>query len=91
MFKHALRSSFVIAFSLSITGLAAAHHPPSLLQRQAAAEEATQSSAGYRDTHARFGDVAALAPRVLAAPRGYRDIAYRFPSARPRVFIATNR
>jgi hypothetical protein len=88
MFKHAYRQFLVVAVGLSITGLAAAHNPPSLVQRQAASEHATQGSAGYRDMHARFGDVAVLAPRVMKSAGGYRDIAHRFPNARPRVLIA---
>lgn len=88
MFKRAYRQFLVVAVGLSISGLAAAHSPPSLVQRQAASEQATQSSSGYRDMHARFGDVTALAPRVMKAAGGYRDIAHRFPSAQARVLIA---
>ncbi len=81
MFKRAYRQILVVAVGLSITGLAAAHSPPSLTTRQAAAAHATHGSAGYRDMHARFGDVTVLAPRVMQAAGGYRDIAYRFPGA----------
>jgi hypothetical protein len=88
MFKHAPVRILIVSIGLSITGLAAAHNPPSLVERQAASEQATQSSAGYRDMHARFGEVTALAPRVLKAAGGYRDIAYRFPSIRPRMLVA---
>ena len=88
MFKRAYRQTLVVAIGLSITGLAAAHSPPSLVQRQAASEQATQSSAGYRDMHARFGDVTERAPRVMKPAGGYRHIAYRFPNARPRLLIA---
>jgi len=88
MFKHAYRQFLVVAVGLSITGLAAAHSPPSLVQRQAAAVHATQGSAGYRDMNARFGDVTELSPRVMQASRGYRDIAYRFPAASARVETA---
>jgi hypothetical protein len=88
MFKHVYRQLLVLAVGVSITGIAAAHSPPSLMQRQAASEHATRSSAGYRDMHARFGDVTVLAPRVMKAAGGYREIAYRFPNARPRVLIA---
>ena len=84
MFKRTYRQLLIVAVSLSSTGLAAAHSPASLVRRQAASEHATQSSAGYRDMHARFGDVTVLAPRVMKAAGGYRDIVHRFTNRRPQ-------
>jgi hypothetical protein len=85
MFKRTYRQLLIVAVSLSSTGLAAAHSPPSLVRRQAASEHATQRSAGYRDLHARFGDVTVRAPRVMKAAGGYRDIVHRFPNGRAQV------
>ena len=88
MFKRAYRSILVVAAGLSITGLAAAHSPPSLVARQQAAVHAVQGSGGYRDIHARFGDVTLRTPRVMKASGGYRDVAYRFPNATPHLETA---
>jgi hypothetical protein len=79
MFKRIVSSLSVASFALSLSAVAAAHSPPSLVQRQAAAAHAVQSSGGYRDIHARFGDVALRAPTVMKTAGGYRDIAHRFP------------
>ena len=78
MSKRSLGQIMVVAFSLSLSGLAFARNPPALVERQQAAAHATQSSAGYRDLNARFGSVPARAPEVMRAAGGYRDIHYRF-------------
>jgi hypothetical protein len=78
MSKRSAHSFIVVALGVSITGLAAARSPAPLVERQHAATHATQSSSGYRDVHARFGDVGQLAPRVMKAAGGYRDMALRF-------------
>jgi hypothetical protein len=81
MFKRALHQALVIAFSLSVSGLAFARQPPALVKRQAAAAHATRASAGYRDLNWRFGAVAARSPKVMLASGGYRDMYYRFGRA----------
>jgi len=81
MFKRAIDQALVIAFSLSVSGLAFARNPPALLKRQEAAAHATRVSAGYRDINWRFGTVAARSPRVMLASGGYRDMYHRFGRA----------
>lgn len=78
MLKHAYRQVITLALALTVTGIAAAHSPPSLVKRQAAAAHAQKSSAGYRDMHVRFGDTTVRSARAVQAPGGYRDIAHRF-------------
>jgi hypothetical protein len=79
MFKRIVASLSVASFALSLSAVAAAHQPPSLVKRQAAAAIAVKSSGGYRDMHARFGDVTLRTPTVMKSAGGYRDIAHRFP------------
>jgi hypothetical protein len=78
MLKHAYHQAVTLVLALTVTGVAAAHSPPSLVKRQAAAAHALKGSAGYRDMHARFGDSRLRSARVAKAPGGYRDIAHRF-------------
>lgn len=84
MSKRFATQWLTVALGLSISGVAAAHSPPSLVARQQAAAHATQGSTGYRDVHARFGDVALRTPRVMKASGGYRDIGHRFPAGSAR-------
>lgn len=81
MFKRVIASLSVVSFALSLSAVAAAHSPPSLVKRQAAAANAVKGSGGYRDMHARFGDVTLRAPAVMKTAGGYRDIKHRFPGA----------
>ena len=85
MFKRTIGQALVIAFSLSLSGLALARNPPALVSQQRAAAHATEASGGYRDINWRFGVVAARSPEVMRAAGGYRDIYYRFGHAKPRV------
>jgi hypothetical protein len=78
MLKRAYHQAITLALVLTVSGIAAAHSPPSLVKRQAAAAHAQKSSAGYRDMHVRFGDATVRSARVVQAPGGYRDIAHRF-------------
>jgi hypothetical protein len=75
------RQALVVAFSLSVSSVAFARNPPSLVKQQQASAHATQSGGGYRDINWRFGVVPARSPEVMRAAGGYRDINYRFPSA----------
>lgn len=68
----------IVAFGVSISGLALARNPPALVKQQAAAANATQSSGGYRDINARFGVVPARTPTVMRSAGGYRDMNHRF-------------
>lgn len=78
---RSIRQVLVVAFGVSLSGLAFARTPPALVAQQAAAAHATQSGAGYRDMDQRFGSVAERAPATELASRGYRDIHYRFQAA----------
>jgi len=75
---RSIHQAVVIAFGLSVSGLALARNPPALVKQQQAAAHATRASAGYRDINWRFGIVPARTPEVMRAARGYRDINYRF-------------
>ena len=75
---RSIHQAVVIAFGLSVNGLALARNPPALVKQQQAAAHATRASAGYRDINWRFGIVPARTPEVMRAARGYRDINYRF-------------
>ena len=79
-FRHVL----IIAFGVSLSGLAAARTPPSLVKEQQASANASRTSNGYRDINQRFGSVPTLAPRVTRDASAYRDINYRFGLAAPR-------
>lgn len=81
MSKRSVYQALVIAFGLSLSGLAFARNPPVLVKRQQAAAHATRASAGYRDINWRFGVVPARTPEVMRAAGGYRDIHYRFGGA----------
>lgn len=76
-----IRQLSIVAFAVSLTGVAFARTPPSLQQRQQASAQATRSSGGYRDINRRFGAVAARPPVVVQTTGGYRDILYRFTRA----------
>lgn len=78
MSTRSIRQILVVAFGLSISGMAFARNPPALVKQQQAAAHATQSSNGYRDMNARFGSVANRAPSVTRESGGYRDINVRF-------------
>jgi len=75
---RSMHQAVVIAFGLSVSGLALARNPPALVKQQEAAAHATRASAGYRDINWRFGIVPARTPEVMRAAGGYRDINYRF-------------
>ena len=75
---RSIHQAIVIAFGLSVSGLAFARNPPALVKQQAAAAHATRASGGYRDINWRFGIVPARTPEVMRAAGGYRDINYRF-------------
>ena len=81
MSNRSFRQILVVAFGLSLSSLAFARNPPSLVKQQQAAANATQSSGGYRDITWRFGVVPARSPQVMRAAGGYRDIHYRFPGS----------
>lgn len=78
MSTRSIRQILVVAFGLSISGMAFARNPPALVKQQQAAAHATQSSNGYRDMNVRFGSVASRAPSVTRESGGYRDINVRF-------------
>jgi len=78
MSKRSVHQALVIAFGLSLSGLALARNPPALVKQQQAAEHATRAGGGYRDINWRFGIVPARTPEVMRAAGGYRDINYRF-------------
>jgi hypothetical protein len=79
MSKRSIHQALVIAFGLSLSGLAFARNPPALVkQQQQAAAHATRASGGYRDINWRFGIVPARTPEVMRAAGGYRDIHVRF-------------
>lgn len=75
---RSIHQAVVIAFGLSLSGLAFARNPPALVKQQQAAAHATRASGGYRDINWRFGIVPARTPEVMRAAGGYRDINYRF-------------
>ena len=81
MSVRSIRQVLVIAFGVSLSSLALARTPPSLVAQQEAASRATQSGGGYRDVNLRFGSVAERAPATRLASGGYRDIHYRFQAA----------
>jgi hypothetical protein len=81
MSKRSVYQALVIAFGLSLSGLAFARNPPVLVKEQRAAAHATRASAGYRDINGRFGVVPAHTPAVMRAAGGYRDLHYRFGGA----------
>lgn len=78
MSTRSVRQALVIAFGLSLSSLAFARNPPSLVKLQQATSHATRDSAGYRDINWRFGAVGARTPQVMREAGGYRDIRYRF-------------
>ena len=59
----------IVALGVLSSSLAFARNPPSLVMRQEAAVNATQSSGGYRDINVRFGVVPARAPGVMRSRR----------------------
>lgn len=81
MSTRSIHQALVIAFGLSLSGLAFARNPPSLVKLQQASSHSTRDSAGYRDINWRFGAVGARTPEVMRAAGGYRDIHYRFGQA----------
>jgi hypothetical protein len=78
MFTRSFGQILGVAFGMSLSSLAFARNPPALVAQQKAAENATETSGGYRDINSRFGAVPALAPEVMRAAGGYRDINSRF-------------
>ena len=78
MSTRSFRQIMVVAFGLSLSGLAFARNPPALVKQQAAAAHAVKASNGYRDINARFGVVPERAPLVTREAGGYRDIHTRF-------------
>jgi hypothetical protein len=80
MSTRSVRQIIALAFTLSLSGIASARQPASLvkLQQAAAASPSAKSSGGYRDLEWRFGPVASRNPMVVAAAGGYRDINTRF-------------
>ena len=78
MSKRSFRQILVVAFGLSVSGVAMARNPPVLVEQQRAATHATQAAKGYRDLNALFGSVPARAPSVVRQAGGYRDIHARF-------------
>ena len=75
------RQSLIVALGVLSTSIAFARNPPALVKQQQAAVHAHQSSGGYRDLDARFGNVAARSPHVIRAAGGYRDMNQRFATA----------
>ena len=89
MSNRPLRQFLVVAFGLSVSGLAFARTPPVLVKAQQAASQssaaAAKGSGGYRDLNTRFGVIPARSPQSMTASGGYRDIHVRLPAAlRPR-------
>ena len=89
MSNRPLRQVLVVAFGLSVSGLAFARNPPALVKEQQAAAQssaaAAKTSGGYRDLNTRFGVVPARSPQLMSASGGYRDIHVRLPaSLKPR-------
>ena len=78
MATHSFRQIMVVAFGVSLSGIAFARNPPVLVKQQAAATHAVQASNGYRDINARFGVVPERTPLVTREVGGYRDIHTRF-------------
>jgi len=78
MSSKSIRQLLIVAFGVSLSSLAFARNPPSLVKRQQAAAHATQGGGGYRDITWRFGVVPARSPEVMRADGGYRDIHSRF-------------
>jgi len=76
---RSIRQILVVAFGITLSGIALARNPPALVRQQEAATLATRSSAGYRDMNVRFGAIGLRSPQVLRAAGGYRDMNYRFP------------
>ena len=85
MSNRPLRQVLVVAFGLSVSGLAFARNPPALVKQQQAAShasgDAAKASGGYRDLNTRFGIVPARTPRSMSASGGYRDMHVRLPTA----------
>ena len=81
MSTHSFGQILTVAFGVSLSSAAFARTPPALVEQQRAAANATQSSGGYRDITARFGDVPERSPEVVRSAGGYRDIHYRFAAA----------
>ncbi|HXK16915.1 MAG TPA: hypothetical protein VNG33_03905 [Polyangiaceae bacterium] len=79
MSNRSIRQILIVAFGVTLSGIALARNPPALVQQQQAAAHATRASGGYRDINVRFGAVALRSPRVMRAAGGYRDMNYRFP------------
>lgn len=78
---RSIHQAVIIAFGLSLSGLALARNPPALVKQQAAVESGASASRGYRDINWRFGIVPERAPGVLRVVGGYRDIQVRFGRA----------
>lgn len=76
-----IRQALTVGFGLTLSSIAFARNPPSLVKQQEAAASSTRESAGYRDMSSRFGSVAARTPQVMRADGGYRDINHRFGRA----------
>ena len=78
MSTRSFRQILVVAFGLSVSGIAFARQPPAVVKQQAAAAHAVKTSNGYRDINARFGAVPERGPYVTQADGGYRDMYTRF-------------
>lgn len=78
MSTRSFRQILVVAFGLSLSGIAFARNPPVLVHQQAAAAHAVKASSGYRDINSRFGSVPERAPLVMREAGGYRDMHTRF-------------
>jgi len=76
---RSIRQILVVAFGVTLSGIALARNPPALVRQQEAAANATRTSGGYRDINVRFGAIALRSPQVMRAAGGYRDMNYRFP------------
>ncbi len=81
MSVRSVRQVLIVALGVFSSSIAFARNPPALVKQQQAAEHATQSSGGYRDIDARFGDAAARSPELMRMSGGYRDIHHRFPAS----------
>jgi hypothetical protein len=81
MSNRSIRQVLVVAFGVSLSSLAMARQPPSLVAQQRADATATQSGGGYRDMNLRFGNVAQRAPTTFLVSGGYRDMHHRFQSS----------
>jgi hypothetical protein len=89
-----IRSSLIVAFALSITGVTFARLPPALEQVQRASEHATmcegamsQPTAGYRGASVRNVTTAGPA-HASPSGAGYRDALKRFGQQNPAARVA---